>query len=522
MYLKHFGLNEPPFRITPHTDFFFGGANRGATLDALLYAISHDEGIVKVTGEVGSGKTMLCRVLMERLPENVETIYLANPSLARDEILIAIADELDLDVGGERISRVVRALLERLIALYAEGRRVVVLVDEAHGMARDALEEIRLLSNLESSRHKLLQIVMFGQPELDAHLGTPDMRQLKERITHGFRLEPLKRTDIESYIEYRLRAAGYRGPNPFSSTAIRLITEASEGLTRRVNILADKAMLAAFAANTHAVSEREVRRAVDDSEFYRPPRRFGKLGFAGAGVAMGLAGGLGLAWLLFPGEPSPHGLSASTSVTFPASRDPPEAAPADPRPALQAAPTLTSARADASAPSTYSPPGKPTGPAPGSSSAHAVPPTRPTSPADTAPRAEPASATGNAPLATQTPLAGPLPPVRGKLAQERFSATQQWLQRAPDNHYAIQLMTVKSSDSAQLDYFLRRAAKWVREDDLRVYSVKIDGVQCYRAALGEYSNISDTLAAMNSLPQFLKAQNPYQRSVARMRSQNRQ
>src|SRR6266571_4451823 len=177
MYLDHFGLKEAPFRITPHTDFFFQGANRGATLEALLYAITHDEGIVKVSGEVGSGKTMLCRVLMERLPPAVETIYLGSPSLSRDEILFAISDELKLDMQDKRTTRVLRGLQEHLIRLFGEGRRVVVLIDEAHAMPKETLEEIRLLSNLESNRHKLLQIVLFGQPELDQHLGTPEMRQ---------------------------------------------------------------------------------------------------------------------------------------------------------------------------------------------------------------------------------------------------------------------------------------------------------------------------------------------------------
>ncbi|MCF8178799.1 MAG: AAA family ATPase, partial [Sulfuritalea sp.] len=159
MYREHFGLNESPFRITPHTDFFFDGANRGATLDALIYAITHDEGIVKVSGEVGSGKTMLCRVLMERLPENVTIIYLANPSLSRDDILFAIADELGLDISeSARTSAVMRALHDHLIESYGEGRQVVVLVDEAHAMPVDTLEEIRLLSNLESKRSKLLQL----------------------------------------------------------------------------------------------------------------------------------------------------------------------------------------------------------------------------------------------------------------------------------------------------------------------------------------------------------------------------
>src|SRR5437588_233330 len=146
MYLEHFGLREAPFRITPHTEFFFSGANRGATLEALIYAITAGEGMVKVTGEVGSGKTMLCRVLMERLPENIETIYLAVPSLTRDEMLSAIAVDLGIDPAGANTTRLLRSLQEKLIEVHAGGRSVVALIDEAHAMPLATLEEIRLLS----------------------------------------------------------------------------------------------------------------------------------------------------------------------------------------------------------------------------------------------------------------------------------------------------------------------------------------------------------------------------------------
>src|SRR5438034_1716318 len=293
MYLDHFGLKEPPFRITPDTDFFFQGANRGATLEALLYAITHDEGIVKVSGEVGSGKTMLCRVLMERLPATVETIYLANPSLSRDEILFAIGDELKLQLEKGQTTRILRALQEHLIRLFGEGRRVVVLIDEAHAMPDETLEEIRLLSNLESNRHKLLQIVLFGQSELDEHLDTAGMRQLRERITQSFQLEPLVRSDIENYIDFRMRAAGYRGPKVFNPAAIKLIANASQGLTRRVNILSDKSLLAAYAAGTHAVTQAEAKRAMHDTEFHRTRTGIQKKFQIGAAA---LAAGLVLGW----------------------------------------------------------------------------------------------------------------------------------------------------------------------------------------------------------------------------------
>src|SRR5262252_6131330 len=336
MYLEHFGLKEPPFRITPHTDFFFQGANRGATLDALLYAITHDEGIVKVSGEVGSGKTMLCRVLMERLPATVETIYLSNPSLSREEILLAIGDELKLEMEKDRQTRVIRTLQEHLLRLFGEGRRVVVLIDEAHAMPDETLEEIRLLSNLESNRHKLLQIVLFGQPELDEHLDTAGMRQLKERVTHSFRLEPLVHADIENYIDFRMRAAGYRGPKVFSPDAIRLIAHHSLGLTRRINILADKALLAAFASGTHAVTATEVRRAVRDSEFYRARSGAQKVRLAAAALVAGLVLGWATHMLLAAGEASPPRQAVSAQVLRPEPRV--EPVPVSPTPLNPPAP----------------------------------------------------------------------------------------------------------------------------------------------------------------------------------------
>lgn len=268
MYLTHFGLSQPPFRITAHTEFFYGGGNRGAILDALIYAIRQGEGIVKVSGEVGSGKTMLCRMLQERLPAEVETVYLANPSVSPDEILHAIAFEMQLSLprDAERLE-VMQALQEYLVERHAQGKQVVVFVEEAQGMPLETLEEIRLLSNLETQHYKLLQIVLFGQPELDRNLARTEIRQLKERITHSFTLKPLTESEIRDYLMFRLRAADYHGPDLFGPVVIRLIARASKGLTRRVNIIADKTLLAAYADNTHTVTLKHVRAAIQDSEF---------------------------------------------------------------------------------------------------------------------------------------------------------------------------------------------------------------------------------------------------------------
>jgi type II secretory pathway predicted ATPase ExeA len=267
LYLDHFGLRESPYRITPHTEFFFSGANRGATLEALIYAVLHDEGIVKVTGEVGSGKTMLCRMLLEKLPDGVETIVFANPSLNREELLHALADELRLPLPPTGTHQLLRAIQQHLVEQHEAGRRVVVLIDEAHAMPESSLEEIRLLSNLETGQAKLLQIVLFGQPELNELLATAHMRQLRERITHNFFLEPLKQADVGAYLDFRLRAAGYKGPSPFSPEAIKRFGAVSHGLTRRLNILADKALLAAFAGNTHLVDQALAQVAIADAHF---------------------------------------------------------------------------------------------------------------------------------------------------------------------------------------------------------------------------------------------------------------
>src|SRR5262245_11313573 len=213
-----------------------------------MYAILHDEGIVKLSGEIGSGKTTLCRVLMERLPAEVETVFLANPSYSRAEILHAIAEELGRPPSEAVASGALRDLQAQLIELYAARRRVVVLIDEAHAMPEETLEQVRLLSNLESSRHKLLQIVLFGQPELDDALAKPSMRQLKDRITHSFRTRPLAPDEVGRYVAFRLRAAGHRaGGDIFEPDALAAIARASSGLTRRVNVLCDKSLLAAFA-----------------------------------------------------------------------------------------------------------------------------------------------------------------------------------------------------------------------------------------------------------------------------------
>src|SRR3954469_3287775 len=485
LYLEHFGLTEPPFRITPHTDFFFDGADRGATLEALIYAILHDEGIVKVSGAVGSAKTMLCRVLMERLPGHVETIYLATPSLARDEILRAIADDLDLNLSGERTTVALREMQEHLIRLYAAGRRVVVLVDEAHVMPDETLEHVRLLSNLESNRHKLLQMVLFGQPELDATLAKPSLRQLRDRITHSFRMRPLAAPEVTNYVSFRMRAAGYRGPDVFSPKALRLVARASAGLTRRINILCDKALIAAFTESTHAVTDRHVRAAVADSEFAAVTRVPRPMAYAGAALVAGAALGGAVAWGVFANRTNAPALPVQV------------AAPAV-QPAAQAAPQTTSVPAQADAPS----------PAP-----------IPVIEKITEPPAPPPPPPSKLSEAQASRLAG-YSSGRQRLLGERIVAARELLARAPDSGYSIELFITENTDPARLERFLLRARDLVRLEDLAVIPMAENGQYRLRVVYGDFASHEAALAAQARLPP--RYQNAFQtspRSFAELRGQ---
>jgi type II secretory pathway predicted ATPase ExeA/septal ring-binding cell division protein DamX len=542
MYLEHFGLNEPPFRITPHTDFFFDGANRGATLDALIYAITHDEGIVKVSGEVGSGKTMLCRVLMERLPDNVTIIYLANPSLSRDDILYAIADELRLDVpDNARSSVVMRSLHDHLIKSYGEGRQVVVLIDEAHAMPVETLEEIRLLSNLESNRSKLLQLVLFGQPELNDILARPDMRQLKERITHNFGLEPLVREDITHYLDFRMRAAGYRGPSVFAPPALKMIEQSSLGLTRRINILADKALLAAFSSGSHQVGSKELQAAIRDCEFSDATyggkaTRTARILWIGAVLVMVVLAGI--VWLTLsrtdtsPPPAMPAGAPATPAGTAGL------ALPAAATGAEAAAPPATASAPQTAPQSPATPSAAAEVPPPASPSTAAPPPAAGTpSPATPAPIA-PSAATGNAsppsaapsapppapaPVAkteatTSAPPQQPVKPKAGPLTRERLEAGHAWLEQLPDDRWFIQVFATDASQHAEVETLLRRLSSSKAEmSNIHVYYSELSGKPRFGVMYGDYPTRAAASAAIRELPKPLRANKPYPRRIARLR-----
>lgn len=267
LYLEHFGLREAPFRLTPDTDCFFPGGERGEVLKALLYSLVHGDGIVLVTGEVGTGKTTLSRKLVACAGQELAFIYISNPSMGREELLVAMADELGLGaLAGLPAGSLSQRVQRRLIDLHSRGRQVVLLVDEAHEMPVQTLQEIRLISNLETSVHKLLQIVLFGQPELDALLMQPALRPLRERISNRIVLAALDPDDVARYLNFRLSRAG-AARALFEPDALRAVGRFSQGLARRVNILAEKCLLAAYVDCAPQVTRRHVYQALREVAF---------------------------------------------------------------------------------------------------------------------------------------------------------------------------------------------------------------------------------------------------------------
>lgn len=267
MYLQHFGLTEFPFGITPDTSFAFATSEHQEALNTLLVALQCGEGFLKITGEVGTGKTLLCRRLLQMLGEQAVTAYLPNPHLMPETLLLALAEELGIgDAAGADQYHLLRRINHALLDFARAGKRVVLCIDEAQAMPLPTLEALRLISNLETEKRKLLQIILFGQPELDEKLADPAVRQLLQRITFHYRLGGLGHKEVDLYLQHRLRVAGYRGEPIFTRRAVRALRSASRGTPRLINILANKALLSVFGEGGQLVKFRHVRAAAKDTE----------------------------------------------------------------------------------------------------------------------------------------------------------------------------------------------------------------------------------------------------------------
>ncbi|PIY05468.1 MAG: AAA family ATPase, partial [Gallionellaceae bacterium CG_4_10_14_3_um_filter_60_1069] len=287
MYLRHFGLREAPFSLTPDTSFFFACSNYQEGLNTLLVAARNGEGFIKITGEVGNGKTLLCRKFLATLNRGQQdttaigtrdqtvsgqtgtrfvTAYLPNPYLEPRSLLLALADEfrLKLDPNVDQ-HQLLKELTRTLLNFAREGKRVLVCLDEAQAMPLESLEVLRLLTNLETEKRKLLQVVLFGQPELNERLRHHSIRQLRQRISFQYELKGLRRDELDRYLRHRAAVAGYAGDSLFGRAAVGKMHRVTGGTPRLVNIVAHKALMLAFAEGRQQVGNRHVGAAAADT-----------------------------------------------------------------------------------------------------------------------------------------------------------------------------------------------------------------------------------------------------------------
>ena len=279
MYTDFFGLNEKPFSITPDPRYLFMSERHGEALAHLVYGVTESGGFIQLTGEVGTGKTMLVRtLLLNRMPDNADVAVVLNPQLSVIEFLATICEELHIDVSHNRgsIKAQTDALNRHLLEAHADGRRTILVVDEAQNLSPAVLEQVRLLTNLETAKQKLLQIILIGQPELRELLARTDLRQLAQRITGRYHLEPLSREETAHYIEHRLKVAGALG-EVFDSSAKNEVFRLSQGVPRLINVVCDRALLGAYSQESRRVNKRLIRRAaaevrgeLDRSPWVRP------------------------------------------------------------------------------------------------------------------------------------------------------------------------------------------------------------------------------------------------------------
>ncbi len=264
MYEQYYGLSEKPFSLTPDTEFFYKSFTHKEALNVLRVAINAGDGFIKVTGEVGTGKTLLCRKLLETLESDFDTVYIPNPYMDCNALLHAILVEMDI---ADRLNKAnyLTCINEYLIENARRNRGTVIILDEAQSLPQESLEAIRLLSNLETRKRKLVQIVLFGQPELDTKLAQNSARQLKQRIVHAYQLKPLNQASIRSYLQHRVRLAGYRGPELFDNGAQRRLYKFSQGIPRVINVLSNKALMLSYASGEFYVNSKHIEAAAADS-----------------------------------------------------------------------------------------------------------------------------------------------------------------------------------------------------------------------------------------------------------------
>ena len=474
MYNAHFALQGTPFRNTPDTAQFFPGSNRGAILHALTFAIDHGEGLITVIGEVGSGKTMLCRMLARAVAPEVQLIYLPNPMLSPEQAIRAIVGELGIRLGP-RIDPVTafEKLNTHLLELHQQGRRAVLLVEEAQAMPRETLEQIRLLGNLETQHAKLLQVILFAQPELEETLSKREMRQLRDRISHAFTLAPLSLNEIRDYLQFRLAPSNGTVESLFSARAVKAIYNQSRGMIRRVNLLADKGLLAAYARGVLQVDRADIRLAARDNTLGCVTWR--------RRIRMWLAANALLAVTIFP----VYSMLPSNSISS------------------DAASALSDQPVDANTKIAEE---------------HVTAPDYTTSDFK-AGRVNPVATIDTS---NEAHISNPMKTTLTDLTAARLAATQNWLSSVDPSRYTLQLMTsfiTRPHQLSGLEQLLQRDSIRAHADRLFLLPGRIGAEVVYVLSFAEFPDYHAAQQAIDDIPQEFSQFKPLIRTVASLRTE---
>ncbi|SFV05109.1 ExeA family protein [Pseudoduganella namucuonensis] len=534
MYLDYFGLLQPPCAPDADASFFHADAARRELLGALTYAARHGDGIVKLTGERGSGMTMLCRALGAQLAEHASVVHLEAEQLSPLGVVHATAIALGLNPDGKLSDEVMRMLQSHLEQTHADGRHAVLMVEQADTLPPETLEEIRQLTNLEAPQHKLLQVVLLGQPELNTMLRQPAMRQLRERITLSFVMPGIAAADVAELLAHRLRAAGRDGPDLFASDATRLMAGAAHGDLRRLMSLADKALKAAAAAQSQAVSADHVREAIKDKSATLRGRLLGRPAVAGALAALAVIG-LGFAALAFR-QATPAAKPAAKTTPAPAPQlavapqavaaqatavpagDVPASAPGsalaedsarpNPQPSLVPATTTAPVLAPVATPAAAMATPAATPVATALSAAPAVtaaaPKAAPATPSVaaaslTAPAAsvKQTLTSSTAPLHPQATAASSQEAVANTstsgLLQQSLRATKAWLREEPEDNYSIQIENFPAADAKRAEAFLEKVRDAIGLKDVHAYPMLVDGERRIAIVYGSFRSAQKAL-----------------------------
>ena len=267
MYLYHYGIKELPFTLTPNTRYFFGLPSHKEAIQVLLTTLKAREGFIKVTGEVGTGKTLICRKLLNELPDYFVAAYIPNPYLTPSELRKAVASELNVTLTDQTDQQeFTQRIQRRLIQIHQENKGVVLIIDEAQALPVESIEALRLMTNLETESRKLMQVVLFGQPELDDKLSLPELRQLKQRVTFSYTLRLMDTDQVYQYVKHRMNVADYQGGDLFNKKCCSLLSRASKGTPRIVNVLCHKALMLAYGEGMQKITPSHVKLAIKDTE----------------------------------------------------------------------------------------------------------------------------------------------------------------------------------------------------------------------------------------------------------------